>query len=49
MTQKLRENIYVDNVITGTETVAEAIDLYNVSKQIFGHAAINLWDCVSNR
>ena len=46
--QELRQNVYVDNVITGTDTVAEAIDLNNVSRQIFRDVAVNLLDWMSN-
>ena len=44
----IRENIYVDNVITGTQSIQEAVHLYNVSKQIFKGAAMNLRDWMSN-
>lgn len=46
--EKIRENIYVDNVITGTQSCQEAVHLYNVSKQIFKGAAMNLRDWMSN-
>ena len=42
--ERIRDNIYVDNVITGTQSDQNAIHLYNVSKQIFEGAAINLRD-----
>ena len=46
--QKLRENIYVDNVITGTSSVQESISLYNVGKKLLNSAAMNLRDWMSN-
>ena len=46
--ETIRENIYVDNVITGTQSIQEAVHLYNVSKQIFKGAAMNLRDWMSN-
>ena len=46
--ETIRENIYVDNVITGTQSIREAVHLYNVSKQIFKGAAMNLRDWMSN-
>ena len=46
--EKIRENIYVDNVITGTHSSQEAVRLYDVSKQIFKEAAMNLRDWTSN-
>ena len=48
MGQKFRENIYVDNVITGTSSVQDAINLYNVGKKLFKTAAMNLRDWMSN-
>ena len=38
----------MDNVITETQSIQEAIHLYNVSKQIFKGAAMNLRDWMSN-
>ena len=46
--EQIRENIYVDNVITGTQSSQEAVHLYNASKQIFKGAAMNLRDWMSN-
>ena len=46
--ERIRQNIYVDNVITGTQSIQEAVHLYNVSKQIFKGAAMNLRDWMSN-
>ena len=47
MGQKLRENIYIDNVITGTSSIQDAINLYNVGKKLFKTAAMNLRDWMS--
>ena len=44
----IRDNMYVDNVITGTQTMSEAIEFYNVSKQLFKGAAMSLRDWMSN-
>ena len=44
----IRENIYVDNVITGKDTVDEASDFYREAKQIFRKASMNLRDWMSN-
>ena len=46
--ERMRQNIYVNNVITGTQSNQEAVHLYNVSKQIFKGAAMNLRDWMSN-
>ena len=46
--ENIKENIYVDNVITGTKSVQEALKLYNESKKIFEGAAMNLRDWMSN-
>ena len=39
MGQTLRENINVDNVITGTSSVQDAINLYNFGKKLLKTAA----------
>ena len=48
MSETIRKNIYVDNVITGTQSCQEAVHLYNVSKQLFKGAAMNLRDWMTN-
>ncbi|XP_052787362.1 uncharacterized protein LOC128222417 [Mya arenaria] len=39
---KLKNDIYVDNVITGTHTESEGVELYTSSKAMFHDAAMNL-------
>ena len=46
--KKVKSDIYVDNVITGTDTVAEAKDIYHSSKKIFNAGAMNLREWISN-
>ncbi|XP_052778713.1 uncharacterized protein LOC128216176 [Mya arenaria] len=46
--QQLRDGIYMDNVITGVDSVSEASDLYKESKQIFSEASMNLREWASN-
>ena len=46
--ENIRNNIYVDNVITGTETVISAIESYKEAKEIFTKASMNLRDWTSN-
>lgn len=46
--EKIRENIYVDNVITGSESVDNAITFYSEAKHIFQKAGMNLRDWTSN-
>ena len=46
--ENIRQNIYVDNVITGTSSVHEALGFYSESKKIFEGAAMNLRDWTSN-
>ena len=46
--ETMRENIYVDNVITGKDTIREAVNFYTEAKQIFSKASMNLRDWVSN-
>ena len=48
MGETIRKNIYVDNVITGTQSCQEAVHLYNDSKQVFKGAAMNLRDWITN-
>ena len=44
----IRQNIYVDNVITGKDTAYEAVDFYRDAKQIFRKASMHLRDWMSN-
>ena len=44
----IRRDIYVDNVITGTESTEKAEMFYRESKQILSHASMNLRDWTSN-
>ena len=46
--KKLKRDIYVDNIITGSNTVTDAIDLYQTAKSIFTEASMNLRDWFSN-
>ena len=46
--ENIRKNIYVDNVITGSSTVENAISFYNEAKQIFQKAGMNLRDWAFN-
>ena len=48
LTNKLRKDIYIDNLITGTNTAKEAVKLYHTAKTIFKDASMNLWEWVSN-
>ena len=41
-------NIYVDNIITGAQTLNEAKYLYNETKMIFATASMNLQEWASN-
>ena len=46
--ETIRDNIYVDNVVTGTTTVTEVVNFYRKAKQIFKGASMNLRDWMSN-
>ena len=46
--EKLKEDIYVDNVISGTDTVGDAIQFYSGAKTIFRDASLNLREWSSN-
>ena len=48
MATKLRDDIYVDNLITGTNNVEEAVKLYHGAKTIFKEASMNLREWSSN-
>ncbi|XP_053392330.1 uncharacterized protein LOC128555009 [Mercenaria mercenaria] len=40
--KQLKQDIYMDNVVTGTDTIDAAKDLYTMSKGIFEDASMNL-------
>lgn len=46
--EQIRNNIYVDNLITGANTVTDALTHYSESKQIFKDASMNLREWISN-
>ena len=46
--ENIRQNIYVDNVVIGTNSGHEALGFYSESKKIFEGAAMNLRDWTSN-
>ena len=48
VSETIRKNIYVDKVIIRTKPCQEAVHLYNVSKQVFKGAAMNLRDWMTN-
>ena len=45
---KLKDDIYVDNVITGTNSIEDAVHLYREAKLIFRKASMNFRELVSN-
>ena len=45
---RIKRDIYVDNIITGTHTLTEAQHLYTESKLIFAKASMNLREWASN-
>ena len=48
VSETIRKNIYVDNVITRTQSCQEAVHLYNVSKQVFKGTALKFRDWMTN-
>ena len=46
--EQIHRDIYVDNLITGAQTVMEAHQLYNEGKQMFSTASMNLREWASN-
>ena len=45
---EIKDDIYVDNLVTGTDCEEDAIKLYTELKQIFQNALINLREWISN-
>ena len=45
---KLKDDIYVDNVIVGTNSIGEAVQLYHGAKSILRDASMNLREWISN-
>ena len=48
LTDSLKRDIYVDNLITGTETTKDAVQMYHSIKQIFQEASMNIREWISN-
>ena len=46
--ENIRKNIYIDNVITGCDSVNESVQFYTEAKQIFQRAGMNLRDWATN-
>ena len=47
--ETLKNDIYLNNVITGTDMVEEVKCLYNDAKSMFNDKFMNLRDCVANK
>ena len=48
LANQLKENTYMDNVISGTNTLEEAISLYRGAKSMFNDAKMNLREWMTN-
>ena len=48
MAEKIKNDIYVDNLVTGTTSESEAINLYKSTKSIFRDAAMNIREWTTN-
>lgn len=48
LAEKLKRDIYVDNLISGTNSVNEAVSLYHDAKSIFSEASMNLREWTTN-
>ena len=46
--KQIKDDIYVDNLITGTNSDEKALQLYKEAKKIFHDASMNLRDWISN-
>ena len=40
--KKLKRDVYVDNIVTGANTVSEGIEIYQTAKSIFQEASMNI-------
>ncbi|PIK35003.1 hypothetical protein BSL78_28172 [Apostichopus japonicus] len=48
VSNQIKNNVYVDNVIIGSNSVQEAVKLYQEAKQLFDNASMNLREWLSN-
>ena len=48
LASRLKDDIYVDNLITGTDSIESAVQLYHGAKSIFREASMNLREWISN-
>ena len=48
LAEQMKNDIYVDNLITGTSNESEAVSLYTTSKKMFKEAAMNLREWSTN-
>ena len=48
MVKKIKDNIYVDNIITGCNNENEAVELYQQGKAVFKEASMNLREWLSS-
>ena len=48
LSKKLKDDIYVDNLITGTNKLEDAILLYRGAKSMFNDASMNLREWITN-
>lgn len=48
LAEEILKNLYVDNSLLGANSMEEAIEKYNISKEIFGKASMNLREFSSN-
>ncbi|XP_053392222.1 uncharacterized protein LOC128554912 [Mercenaria mercenaria] len=46
--EKIKNDIYVDNLVTGTETISEAINMYQEGKSMFDEISMNLPEWITN-
>ncbi|XP_053406659.1 uncharacterized protein LOC123538298 [Mercenaria mercenaria] len=48
LAKQLKQNIYMDNVITGVNSVTEAVELYETAKSMFTEMSMNLREWMTN-
>ncbi|KIH44215.1 hypothetical protein ANCDUO_25766 [Ancylostoma duodenale] len=48
LSQEIKENLYVDNLIMTTDTLENAVNIYNKSKQIFQEIRMNIREFTTN-
>ena len=46
--KQIKRDLYIDNLVTGVSSIAEAVNFYNTTKEIFDAASMNMREWLSN-